>query len=136
MENLYLAAVDNDEGFFPEVVFDAEKEYLSFEGDCNPIDTEAYFEPIFAWITAFLQTEGRKIIMRYKMGYLNSSSSRRLYDILHCLEQYHITEKGSLFLSFHADASDPDSIKDTQWTTEDLKCPYEIVLYNEPTQNE
>jgi hypothetical protein len=80
MENLYLAEEKGNRGGFPEVILDAQREYLSFEGDAYHEFGVEFFDTIVAWITGFLQTEGRKITMRYKMVYLNSSSSKRIFD--------------------------------------------------------
>ncbi len=130
MENLYWAEERGDKGSFPEVILDAEKEYVSFEGDCNPEDTDAFFEPIFTWITQFLQTEGRKVIFRYKMSFVHDPSLRYMQKLFNTLGKYQSSGKGSVFLSLHAVFSDTDAQDDIESFTEHLDCPREIVLHD------
>ena len=87
----------------PKIVFDIEKlvkgkHVFEISGESKPEDVKAFYDPILHWLDeakSYLQAfekrnfdnHKRKIRIKFKMDYFNSSSAKFLFDIIQKLEK-------------------------------------------------
>ncbi len=73
----------------PEVNFNAHKGILSFSGKSYPEDAFTFYKPILKWIEKYFTEELQlNTIINFNMSYLNSSSSKIIFDILDLVEEF------------------------------------------------
>lgn len=78
--------------FTPMVDLNSETGILSFSGKCMPEDVGGYFDPIFKWIRSYVQNPSSTTELRIFFEYYNSSTARKMTEIIFNLEQ--IKSKG------------------------------------------
>lgn len=99
MNNLIIQPTDHT----PKVVFDFEKlqkgkHIFEISGESKPEDVESFYKPVLHWmdelrtnLKAFEDkahdNRMRKIRLKFKMNYFNSSSAKYLYDIIRKMEE-------------------------------------------------
>ena len=85
LETLSLGATE----YTPEINFDAENGMLEMSGSSLPENSFIFFAPIFEWLDKYAQSPQPLTKLILKLDYLNSSSSKKLADILFRLEEIH-----------------------------------------------
>lgn len=78
--------------FTPQVDLNSETGILSFTGKCMPEDVGVYFDPIFNWIRSYVQNPNNITELRIFFEYYNSSTARKMTEVIFDLEQ--IISKG------------------------------------------
>lgn len=87
----------------PEVVFDIEKiekgkHVFEVSGESKPEDVKSFYEPVLGWLDALRnylkayedkaqENHKRKIRLKFRMNYFNSSSAKYLFDIIQKMEE-------------------------------------------------
>lgn len=99
MNNLIIQPTEHT----PEIVFDVEnllkgKYIFEISGESKPEDVQSFYEPVLRWIDELRNNlkafedkahdnRKRKIRLKFKMAYFNSSSAKFLYDIVRKMEE-------------------------------------------------
>jgi hypothetical protein len=79
VENLMIEATKST----PRVDFEAAAGKLSLRGESYPENAFKFFEPLLAWVDAFLaQAEPRSLSIELRLPYINTSSSKCLMMLL------------------------------------------------------
>lgn len=111
----------------PQINFDPEKGILEIEGRLIPEDVGTFFAPIFEWIDNFLPDDKQKlIIVRFCLFYYNTSSSKRILNIMKKLDALYLAGV-NLKIRWEYEEGDEDSIQEGQDYKTFLKAPFEIV---------
>jgi len=76
----------------PEVIFDGENGELFMAGISFPENVERFYTPIIMWLDEYSQNSMPVTNIVFKFEYFNTSSSKKIYDILTCLDT--IKQKG------------------------------------------
>lgn len=67
----------------PKIVLDIEKEVFEFSGKSVPEDAAKFYEPVLAWIDAFVQDQPlQKSIVTFRLGYFNTTTSKIILGIV------------------------------------------------------
>jgi hypothetical protein len=75
MEKLFI-----EPGFkTPQVSFDAESGLLEISGRVFPENPNAFFQPLLAWIEAYLKEPASKTTLKLFLSYFNSSANEYLF---------------------------------------------------------
>lgn len=69
------------------VVLDSERGVLEFSGRFMPQNPKEYYDPIFEWIARYTTLPHRKTVVVFKLDYFNTSSSKKILDVLLMLRE-------------------------------------------------
>jgi len=110
------------------VDFDPENGILEMEGESYPENAIDFFQPIFDWITTYISTLGKGVVLNLKLNYLNTSSTKCILDIFEMLEQYHI-EGGDVQINWYYAEDDEDILEMGEEIGEDVSLPLNFISY-------
>lgn len=71
----------------PMVIADGEKGYFEVTGKSLPEDAIEFYKPLEKYVLAYVSAPKPKTIINLKLEYLNTSSSKKLLDIVGYFEQ-------------------------------------------------
>jgi len=84
MEELELSIRQTE----PDVIIDHNNNSLRISGVSFPADARATFDPIFTWLNDFVPKTVKPILCEFDFEFLNSTSSKMLFEILYSIRQY------------------------------------------------
>ena len=89
-----------------------------------------FYEPILRWLDAYTKEYHQTIIFNFRVSYFNTSSSRRFYEILKTLDNYHKSARGYVMINWYCSSDDMDMIEAGEDFQEDFDLPFEIVVHD------
>ncbi len=111
MENLVIEGYQA-EYFIPTVNFNAETGVCEISGESYLEETIQFYAPLTEWLEQYLN-ENNSIKFIFRLSYYNTSSSKRILDILRLLKNYQ--DKGcEVTVSWFFETSDVDAIEDVE----------------------
>jgi hypothetical protein len=122
MEKLIIEKTEST----PEVKFIPETGLFEIEGKIIPEDAGKFFAPIFSWLDNFFPDKQQPIIMRFSLFYYNTSSSKRVFDIMRRLDAKYL-EGCNITINWEYEDGDEDNMQDGQDFKSMLKIPFNIV---------
>lgn len=78
--------------FTPEISFNAQSGLMSIQGRSMPEDIAGFFDPIANWLKQYMENPAEKTTFRIYFEYYNSSTARRLTELIFDMEK--IRQKG------------------------------------------
>ncbi|MBL8022632.1 MAG: DUF1987 domain-containing protein [Leptospirales bacterium] len=121
MEDLVLAATKST----PEVRFTVSGELL-VQGESYPENAFSFFQPLFTWLKEFTRESDKKVVLRIKLAYFNTSSSKCLLDLMEILNELHEQRKSDE-IHWIYEKSDEDMKESGEEFMEDLKLPFKLI---------
>ncbi|NME67600.1 DUF1987 domain-containing protein [Flammeovirga aprica] len=107
MEKLFIKKKE----FVPEVNFDPAKGLLEVSGQSYHEYTAEFFEPLFVWVSKYLEEGGLNITLNYKMTYFNTASSKSFFKIIEMLQEYQEKGKGEAVVNWYYKKDDEDMLE-------------------------
>ncbi len=92
----------------PYVLLDAENGKISFEGRSIPENVIDFFHPILKWIDEYGQNPQALTTVNFKFEYFNTSSSKRIFDIMKKVEGIHINTGKAVVINWYYEEDDED----------------------------
>ncbi len=77
----------NASDYSPEVYLNAQEGILSISGRSMPEDVGSFFDPIFDWVDEYLKNPREMTILNIFFEYYNSSTARKITEIIFELEE-------------------------------------------------
>jgi len=71
----------------PEVIFDAEKKFISIKGRSLPENAFWFYRPLLDWMREYCSSNRNPTLMELSLDYFNSSSGRFIYELLSIVEE-------------------------------------------------
>ena len=65
----------------PHIIFDKVQNKFQFSGSSMPENSSKFFAPVTGWINEYVKDPNPETIITCQIQYLNSSSSRKLFEI-------------------------------------------------------
>jgi hypothetical protein len=123
MEDIYV----KESPTTPEVRFSVATGNLEIKGVSIPEDTEEFYKPLTEWIEEYIRTQKpERVIMAFKLIYVNTSTSAVLGKIIKLLEPPE-NKKLSIKIQWYYEAEDED-MKDLGEDFHSFtKLPFELV---------
>ena len=78
--------------YTPEIDFNANTGSFIIKGKSMPEDVGGFFNPIFEWVREYVNNAASKTELKIFFDYYNSSTARRITELIFDLEQ--LAEKG------------------------------------------
>ncbi len=125
MENFFIQGST----YIPTIDFRADTNVLEISGESYHEYTLEFFQPVFEWLEKYLETPGRKITMNFKMTYFNTSSSRRILEILTLLEQYKNEKGGDVVVNWYYEKNDTDMQENGEEYADDVDLKFNMIEY-------
>lgn len=106
----------------------AQTGFIEFEGISYPQDAAEFFNPVFEWLEEFIEVIDQPITMNLRINYLNTSSTKCLFDFIDRMEDY-FKEGNEVKINWYYEEGDED-IKETGLEfQEDMELPFELFPY-------
>lgn len=102
---------------------------ISLEGISYPQDSAEFFEPISDWLSRYINEVAGAVILNIKVSYLNSSSTKFLFELIDKMENYFI-QGGDVSVNWYYVEDDEDIKEAGLEFKEDMRLPFELVSYN------
>ncbi len=101
---------------------------IKLEGVSYPADAAEFFNPIFEWLETYIEQVGGPIVMKLFINYLNTSSTKCLFDIIDRMEEYY-NDDNTVQINWYYEKDDED-IKDIGLEfQEDMQLPFQVLSY-------
>jgi hypothetical protein len=110
----------------PQVIYDPAKGMFEIEGRVIPEDAESFFSEIFNWIDKYVPGQEKPLIVRFRLFYYNTSSSKRLFDIMRKFDELY-QKGGDIKIMWEYEDGDDDAMLDGEDYKRYLKIPFDIV---------
>jgi len=102
---------------------------ITLEGISYPQDAVSFFEPLLDWLESFTSMQSERLTLEIRINYLNTSSTKCLFDLLDTLEEYH-QGKGEAVVNWYYQESDRDIMETGQEFMEDVQLPFNLLPYS------
>ncbi|HPD94353.1 MAG: DUF1987 domain-containing protein [Bacteroidales bacterium] len=115
---------------YPTITLDKESKMFFFSGNSLPEDAKAFYEPVLAWIDEYSKAPNPETVIRFRMVYYNTPSSKLLFQILKRFEK--LTLLGSNVSVIWEYNEDDIDIKDAgRDLAQSIKVPFKLESYKE-----
>lgn len=92
----------------PYVLLDAELGVLRFEGRSIPENVIDFFQPLINWIERYAKEPKDRTEVHFKLEYFNTSSSKRIFDIMKKVETIPSIKGKVVIISWYYEEDDED----------------------------
>ncbi|TGK12402.1 DUF1987 domain-containing protein [Leptospira fletcheri] len=123
MESLHIQQTKTS----PEVILDSSKGDAEIIGESYPENAMAFYKPVFEWLKA-MQSDGKRIRLKFQMDYFNTSSSKVIMDILDNLQKFH-EKGGKVEVEWLYKEDDEDMQETGAEFSSDLSIPFQMKSY-------
>ncbi len=106
---------------------------IEMAGISYPQDAADFFNPVFDWLESYINEVGGQVILNLYIDYLNTSSTKCLFDFIDRLEDYY-KQGNPVQVNWYHEPHDED-IKETGLEfQEDMELPFTVLAYtkNQP----
>ncbi len=102
MDNYYVVESEDN----PSVFCDAEKGIIEMEGRSLPENVDSFYNPVIEWVKKYIENPRNKTTAEFGFVYLNSSSSKKILEILMHLKKVMPDKKLSVIWNYRQDDED------------------------------
>jgi len=92
----------------PYVLLDSDLGVIKLEGRSIPENVIDFYQPIINWIDNYSKEPKDKTEVHFKLEYFNTSSSKRLFDIMKKVESISAIEGKKVFINWYYEEDDED----------------------------
>ena len=102
MENFYVVEAEDN----PSIFCDGDKGLIEIEGRSLPENAETFYNPLIEWITKYIEHPKPETTISLGFDYLNSSSAKKILEILMLLKKLLPDNKLKIFWKYRSDDED------------------------------
>ncbi len=110
----------------PKIVFDAKSGLFSIEGTSMPENTKKFFEPVFNWLSQYVENPNQETVLSFKMDYFNTSSTKALLDIMIEFKQIAKAKK-MLIINWYFNEDDDDMLEAGEGFSKMARFPFNFI---------
>ena len=92
----------------PYLLLDADNGMIKIEGRSIPENAIDFYQPILNWIDSYIKEPKDKTEVHFKLEYFNTSSSKRLFDIMKKVENIASLDNKTAVISWYYEEDDED----------------------------
>ncbi len=112
MKNIRIDAREN-EFYRPVIDFNYETGICTIAGESYLEETNVFYTPLIEWLKTYIKEINKPIIFNIKLYYYNTSSSKKILEILKILKKY-IKDGGDVSINWFYEKNDLDIIEDAE----------------------
>lgn len=110
----------------PEVLLDKEQGIFVIKGKSLPEDVKEFYNPILRWFEDYLQNPNKQTVLKVKMDYFNTASSKMILEIFESLQE--LFDKGNdVSIEWYYMADDEDMEDAGQDYSDLVKIPFKFI---------
>lgn len=110
----------------PSIKFDAESGVLDLKGRSIPENSLEFYQPIYNWLDAYVESPQSKTVVNVHLDYFNTSSSKCILDILKRVDK--LDENGKdVLVKWYYDENDEDMMESGEDYMDLLEAPFELI---------
>ena len=110
----------------PSIKFDAESGVLDLKGRSIPENSLEFYQPIYNWLDAYVESPQEKTVVNVHLDYFNTSSSKCILDILKRVDK--LDENGKdVLVKWYYDENDEDMMESGEDYMDLLEAPFELI---------
>ena len=98
-----------DNEHVPGVNFNAETGICEIYGDSFPEHSVEFYQPLLEWLKEYIRSVKKPITFNFKLKYYNTSSSKRIFEILCILSEYE-KKGGKVVVNWYFDEDDAERL--------------------------
>jgi hypothetical protein len=124
LQSIYIRS----KNIYPKVILDKEKGIFELSGRSLPEDVDTFYIPITEWIQKYIENPNTVTDFVFRFDYYNSSTARKIIDILILLEQIHKDNQSQVRIIWYYDEGDEvmrDNGEDFQNV---IKIPFVLMV--------
>ena len=114
----------------PEVNFNADSGVIEVGGRSIPENSFEFYNPLLTWLDEYTSNPAAKTVVKIKLEYFNTSSSKYILEIFKKVKVIHTEEKDIIVEWYHDE--DDEEMMETGEDYEDVTgLPFEIIAIEE-----
>ena len=110
----------------PTVELNSQKGLINFEGKSRPEDPDSFYIPITDWLLEYIKAPVEKTVVNFKFSYFNTSTSKKLIEILMILDVAFIAGN-DIIINWYYKAADEDMQEDGEMFNELNEAPINLI---------
>jgi hypothetical protein len=112
----------------PIILVDEEMGIVQFLGESYPEYTDEVFQPVFQWLRQHTLQSGKSLLLVFQMTYFNTSTSKRIWEMLKIASKYHEMGKGKVLVQWYYEPHDQDMYcSGCEYSNEFDELPIEFI---------
>lgn len=125
MENIKIS----DTPKTPAVNFDSSTGLIELIGRSIPEDPNLFYDPLIQWVIAYTNQPCKKTEVILKLEYFNTSSSKRIFELIKNLESIDLTAN-EVLINWYYEADDDDMLEAGETYESMIKIPFKKIEYD------
>jgi len=110
----------------PEILLDKEQGIFEIKGKSLPEDVKEFYNPILSWFEDYSQNPNKQTVLKVKMDYFNTASSKMILEIFESLQE--LFDKGNdVSIEWYYMADDEDMEDAGQDYSDLVKIPFKFI---------
>lgn len=109
----------------PRVLLDSKNKDFIIEGQSYPENSGTFYEPVISWLRDYLSKESEELLLKIKLIYINTSSTKAIITIFDILDE--AFKKGkNVKIDWCFDSENEMARETGQELLEDLSLPFNM----------
>lgn len=117
-------------GETPGVTLDKDAETFEFTGKSLPEDAKEFYGPILAWFDSYVEAPNAKTILKMKMDYFNTASSKMLLEVFERIKALQDANH-DVVIEWHYHEDDEDMYDAGQDYSDMVGVPFEFISHQQ-----
>jgi len=112
----------------PEVLLDSNKGIFEISGKSLPEDVKEFYNPILKWFDEYANNPNPQTILKIKMDYFNTASSKMILELFEVVKKAHSGGKETIIEWYYQE--DDEDMQDAGQDYSDLiEMPFKLISY-------
>lgn len=112
----------------PTINLDASTGVLEISGKSLPEDVREFYTPVLAWLNEYCSKPKEKTLLKMRMDYFNTASSKMLLEVLETLNKLH-RSGGDVRVEWSYHEDDEDMAEAGEDYSDMLDLPFELISF-------
>jgi hypothetical protein len=125
MENIVLEA--SEEVATPEIKFISQTGICEISGESYLEKTYAFYDPLYAWLREYMNTQKKPLTLNMRLKYMNTSSSKCILIMLKIIKDY-IDEGNQATVNWYMKADDDVMKEEVEDLREEAELPINMII--------
>lgn len=112
----------------PNIIFDSSTNVFEITGKSLPEDVKEFYNPVLRWMKSYFESPNRKTVLKVKMEYFNTASSKMLLELFEILDEMYKSGK-DVEIEWHYMEDDEDMQDAGNDYADMLEVPFKMFSY-------
>ncbi len=112
----------------PNIIFDSSTNVFEITGKSLPEDVKEFYNPILRWMKSYSESPNPKTVLKVKMEYFNTASSKMLLELFEILDEMYKSGK-DVEIEWHYMEDDEDMQDAGNDYADMLEVPFRMFSY-------